>query len=908
MPRTNDFTEVLVDWVDGRLRQTRFSNLWLGGGAGPEGGSSYRPIDGQLTQRHVSYDTSEPASPCAPSGFSSLVDNLRRMRYWQEPATWFGVETTSGLRVTIKPGLWYPSTTSYCAFAGGDTPTFTLPGVLDRIDTVYVDSNGILHIQRGTPDATPTITLPPIASGIPLWAVYLTPTTSGIYFPSCSGYYAGQGYIERDLRPFLNLGGTGAAASGVPNATAEGQALISDAALEWTADTTPLWKGEHSFEAGISVLTGQGITMADETWIGIGVANERIIFDTAGDICVMGANFGIGVNPPDMDLHVHGANSVTIKLTNDDTGISGNVGLDIGVGTSEQAYMWNRENTELSFGTNNLRRMTILANGKIGINAATIPYGGVGAAMLALHGTDVSADGPHIQITTDNDDYPLLQVLADKHDNVRIAFDAYYDYASWKSSDLGSNCVLYKESDYLHISYDSNVGQGNNITWNTGLVMNLSLGHIGIATDTPGGKLDIAWGGTGTYMTLQLGADSSNSTRTNVTNKYVHMGAYHYTNIEEPIGMMYVASTSLVSRLDIGGGSGFLNAATRVSIYAAANTTTTTGTEILKVTSSYFLIDPGATGVKAGIGTATPQSTEHLHASGSGANYMQVTNATTGSGAGDGSLFGIGAGEDTIIWNYETEDIIFGPGNAEAVRMLANGRVGIGTASPLQLYHQQGTSIGLDIAELIAVTDTVLLVEGTDAWIEMVGDDDGTWCDGFAFTELSSGALTGKWGLVRQTTGAGNGSFHISYGVNANPWANTSHLILGIGGGVTIAGLGGGGNQDVGADNTGLLYVPFVSDRKFKNNIEPLTGGLNVIKALRGVTFDWSAKALADVGLDFGECGQQVGLIAQEVVEFIPQAGSDGKQYKSYQKSMITPYLIEAIKEISIRLDILESK
>ncbi len=135
MSRTNEFTEVLIDWVDGRFRQVRFSNLWLGGGAGPEGGSSFRPIDGQLTQRHVSYDTSEPASPCSPSGFSSLMDNLRRMRYWQEPATWFGVETTSGLQVTIKPGLWYPSTTEYCAFDGGNSPTFTLPGVLDRIDT-----------------------------------------------------------------------------------------------------------------------------------------------------------------------------------------------------------------------------------------------------------------------------------------------------------------------------------------------------------------------------------------------------------------------------------------------------------------------------------------------------------------------------------------------------------------------------------------------------------------------------------------------------------------------------------------------------------------------------------------------------------------------------------------------------
>ena len=96
--------------------------------------------------------------------------------------------------------------------------------------------------------------------------------------------------------------------------------------------------------------------------------------------------------------------------------------------------------------------------------------------------------------------------------------------------------------------------------------------------------------------------------------------------------------------------------------------------------------------------------------------------------------------------------------------------------------------------------------------------------------------------------------------------------------------------------------MPFVSDRKFKDNIKPLTGGLDVIKQLRGVTFDWNKEALATVGLDFGMAGQQVGLVAQDVVEAIPWAKSGGEKYKSYDKSMITPYLIEAVKELDARL------
>ncbi|MCK4958037.1 MAG: hypothetical protein KAT00_01525 [Planctomycetes bacterium] len=47
--------------------------------------------------------------------------------------------------------------------------------------------------------------------------------------------------------------------------------------------------------AGTVAFSGiVGITVEDEDWIGIGAAAERIVFDAAGDIAVMGANFGIG--------------------------------------------------------------------------------------------------------------------------------------------------------------------------------------------------------------------------------------------------------------------------------------------------------------------------------------------------------------------------------------------------------------------------------------------------------------------------------------------------------------------------------------------------------------------------------------------------------------------------------------
>lgn len=47
-------------------------------------------------------------------------------------------------------------------------------------------------------------------------------------------------------------------------------------------------------EGGVALGPLDSLTMADDAWIGIGAALERIVFDAAGDIAVMGAKFGIG--------------------------------------------------------------------------------------------------------------------------------------------------------------------------------------------------------------------------------------------------------------------------------------------------------------------------------------------------------------------------------------------------------------------------------------------------------------------------------------------------------------------------------------------------------------------------------------------------------------------------------------
>jgi len=62
--------------------------------------------------------------------------------------------------------------------------------------------------------------------------------------------------------------------------------------------------GDGIAALGITGITGAGVDVPDDWYIGIGAALERIVFDAAGDISVMGANFGVGTLAPTVLMEV----------------------------------------------------------------------------------------------------------------------------------------------------------------------------------------------------------------------------------------------------------------------------------------------------------------------------------------------------------------------------------------------------------------------------------------------------------------------------------------------------------------------------------------------------------------------------------------------------------------------------
>ena len=91
------------------------------------------------------------------------------------------------------------------------------------------------------------------------------------------------------------------------------------------------------------------------------------------------------------------------------------------------------------------------------------------------------------------------------------------------------------------------------------------------------------------------------------------------------------------------------------------------------------------------------------------------------------------------------------------------------------------------------------------------------------------------------------------------------------------------------------------SDKRFKLDIRPLSGSLDRVCSLSGVTYQWNTKSFPN---EHFEAKQQIGLIAQDVERAYPQVVNtrpDG--YKTIDYDLLVPALIESIKELRAKSD-----
>ena len=115
------------------------------------------------------------------------------------------------------------------------------------------------------------------------------------------------------------------------------------------------------------------------------------------------------------------------------------------------------------------------------------------------------------------------------------------------------------------------------------------------------------------------------------------------------------------------------------------------------------------------------------------------------------------------------------------------------------------------------------------------------------------------------------------------------------------------------AGSAGELKVPgdiiaFVSDDRLKTNKVELTNALNKINSINGFTYNFNETAGK---LGFNTEIDYVGVSAQEVQKVLPEAVKPAQidnDYITVQYEKLVPLLIEAIKELSDKVDDLEQK
>ena len=118
-----------------------------------------------------------------------------------------------------------------------------------------------------------------------------------------------------------------------------------------------------------------------------------------------------------------------------------------------------------------------------------------------------------------------------------------------------------------------------------------------------------------------------------------------------------------------------------------------------------------------------------------------------------------------------------------------------------------------------------------------------------------------------------------------------------------------GTTGEIRATNNITAY--YTSDKKFKENIQPITDALTKVEVIGGVTFDWTQEY---INIHGGEDGYFIrksdfGVIAQDVESIFPLAvrnREDGTLAVDYDKLIALAFA--AIKELSEKVKTLENR
>ena len=329
-----------------------------------------------------------------------------------------------------------------------------------------------------------------------------------------------------------------------------------------------------------------GTILNDDINASASIAGTKISPDFGSQNIVTTGNGGIGTTNPQQRLHLHTASSSAANMvfSNTTTGSGASDGFVVGLDGAERGQIFNQENTDLIFGTNNQERMRIDASGNVGIGTdspnsfsnyktLTIQGGSSGSGIdLELDSGDIhgrffgDTNGVQIQSTQAGDSIRFETAGAnermriDENGNVGIgttspayhldvigdgggAFSASSNSTQGQLSIVGKNSggsvsaisrlKSYPDgsSNQSHLAFETRDSSNNMVE-----AMRITSNQkIGIGTTSPVGKLHLYEASNDPYIYIQRGSGDTAAT----------LGGIFWKNNTNGLGLIDVRSDDI---------------------------------------------------------------------------------------------------------------------------------------------------------------------------------------------------------------------------------------------------------------------------------------------------------------------------------------------------------------------------
>ena len=450
---------------------------------------------------------------------------------------------------------------------------------------------------------------------------------------------------------------------------------------------------------------------------------------------------------------------------------------------------------------------------------------------------------------------------------------------------------------FTNIGTDMRLGHGEDASMPE-LTIN-SSGNVGIGTTNPGAKLHISGGGV-RIDNMTVAGYIKNDTSGNLS------GGNSIAPVDLPssIDAAKIANGTVNSAEFQYLGGVTLPIQTQIDAKAPIASPTFTGTV------------SGITSTMVGLGNVTNESKATMFNSPTftGTTYG-ITKAMVGLGSVDNTADTakpVSTAQQTAL-NLKAN--VASPTFTGTVSGITKAMVGLGsvdntadTAKPVSTAQQTALNLKANLASP-TFTGSVTM-PGTGIWNSSGDVGIGTTAPGAKLHVINTSNV--GYELISRFQGATGTGLYV-YGDAFNN--NTNVTLLQTTNGLLLDGnntqnqlyLKSGGNVGIGTISPS--YVLTVngtawctssawsgSDVRWKRNIQTLTGALDKVSLMRGVSYEWKKEEYPDKKFDNGT---QIGVIAQEVERIVPEiVTTDNEGYKGVSYERVVPLLIEAIKEL----------